>query len=333
MNSPRDRKNVRLDDINIDLNGPFTTSYGFTIAKLLFSICKIGIVNPPLLLATEHNGFEIVSGLRRILACSVLGITEIPAYVVKDKNRKELFLHTLFENYAGRSFNQVELAMAIVRIDQFFDKNDALKLLPFLGVKASQDTIELCWWIVEKIPDDFKILIAQGRISQKFLSNLKQLTEGDYLALMELCIMLQLGQNYQNEVFSILRDLSLLRNQQMKELLKEFGVWEILSKNITLQQKTKLMIERLREERSPRIKKTVEQVYELRKALDLENAICLDINPSFEEDFFVLKLCFKDGADLKSKLHKLIQNHPLLNMPEPTALLLNWIRLEDSSKK
>ena len=335
MSRPSDGKvvNVRLDDINIDLNGPFTISYAFTIGKLLFSINKIGIVNPPMLLVSRYNGFEIVSGLRRILACSVLGISDIPVYVVKDKNRRELFLQTLFENYAGRSFNQVELAMAVVRIDQFFPIQDALKLLSFLDVKASEDTIEFCRWLVEKVPDNFKIMIAQGRISQKFLFNLKHLSQSDALALMELCTRLQLGQNYQNEVFSILRDLSLLRNQEISALLKEFGIWEILSKKLTLQQKTKLIIERLREERSPRIKKSKEQVYELIKGLKLENGISLDLNPSFEEDFFVLKLYFKDGADLKAKLHKLLQKDPLLNVPEPTALLLNSMKLEDGLKK
>jgi ParB family chromosome partitioning protein len=99
-------------------DGRFRTSYFFDLEPLIFSIKKVGLVSPPLVL-NEVRGFVLVSGWKRALACRRLGRVEISALLTEERDGLALFLTALHENLASREFRLAEKAEVIAKLRLF----------------------------------------------------------------------------------------------------------------------------------------------------------------------------------------------------------------------
>ncbi|MCK4352355.1 ParB/RepB/Spo0J family partition protein [candidate division WOR-3 bacterium] len=88
------------------------------ISELISSIKEKGIIEPIVVRHTTQ-GYELVCGGRRLVACKELDIKEIPV-VVKDINDRELFEISLVENLQRKNLNPIEEAEAYeVLINEF----------------------------------------------------------------------------------------------------------------------------------------------------------------------------------------------------------------------
>lgn len=313
---------LELEKIIVDPNGPFTMSYCFSIGKLLQSIKEVGLINPPILYATPNNRFNIVCGLRRIIACEILGIDRIPAILVENASNLQLLLINFYDNLTVRNFNLIEQAMMIERLSIFFDEHELSKFLVLFNMKPAKETIDFCRWLTS-LPDYFKIHVARGEFSIKYLNLLKDLSPADFDFVVDLSIRLSLSKSYSEELVSVVRDISVTRDMPFSQLSIASRFYEIIDSDKQVSQKTKEVMELLREYRNPRYSLAKESFLRLKKRIEFVDYINLETNPYFEEDYYTLKLKFKDGEELKERLDSLLDIVQKETIPEIARICLD----------
>ncbi|NLC68622.1 MAG: ParB/RepB/Spo0J family partition protein [Clostridiaceae bacterium] len=105
---------IRINDVEPNLNQPRKVFDDEKIAELAKSIKKHGVVQP-IIVKKEDTGYKIVAGERRWRAAKIAGLTTIPA-VVKDLNSREMIEVTLIENLQREDLNPIEEAEAYERL-------------------------------------------------------------------------------------------------------------------------------------------------------------------------------------------------------------------------
>ena len=89
-----------------------------TIDELALSILQYGLLHP-IIIRIKENQFEIISGIRRYLACKKLRWKKIPCHVI-EVNDKDGFEISLVENIQRKNLNPIEEAKAFrVYINDF----------------------------------------------------------------------------------------------------------------------------------------------------------------------------------------------------------------------
>lgn len=97
-----ERQKEKVEKIPLDRIGPFP-SHPFQVrkdeamAEMAESIRQFGVLTPAVLRPTENGRYEMVSGHRRMCACEMAGLTEIPA-IVRNMNRDEAILFMVDSN-------------------------------------------------------------------------------------------------------------------------------------------------------------------------------------------------------------------------------------------
>ena len=89
--------NIPTDKLQAFEEHPFKVEENADMQSLIESICDNGILTPFIVRPVYDDKYEIVSGHRRLFACNVLGITEVPA-VVKDLSREEAVIEMVDSN-------------------------------------------------------------------------------------------------------------------------------------------------------------------------------------------------------------------------------------------
>ncbi len=84
--------------------------------ELKASIRQNGIIQPVTVRRTKNGDFDLISGERRIRACTELGMNEIPAYIIDVKSDQEMLELALIENLQREHLNPIEIAISYERL-------------------------------------------------------------------------------------------------------------------------------------------------------------------------------------------------------------------------
>jgi len=151
--------NIPIDLISANPWQPRTDFEKQSLEELAVSIKNQGIIQPITVRKTDE-GFQLISGERRLRAAKIAGLTEIPAYIreVEDIDLLEL---ALVENIQRENLNSIEVAHSFQRLieecgitqDQLSDK---------VGKKRTTITNYLR---LLKLPPSIQIGIRDGKIS------------------------------------------------------------------------------------------------------------------------------------------------------------------------
>ena len=77
-------QDVKISELNEFRGHPFRVEYDRALAELSQSIEKNGVLVPLILRKNPYgNGYEIISGHRRMEACRLLGKQSVPAFVLE----------------------------------------------------------------------------------------------------------------------------------------------------------------------------------------------------------------------------------------------------------
>jgi ParB family chromosome partitioning protein len=106
---------IPITDIEVN---PFQPRREFdeeALQELAESIRQHGIIQPITVRAVSTNGFQIISGERRLRASRMIGLTEIPAYIriADDQGMLEL---ALIENIQRKDLNPMEISITYKRL-------------------------------------------------------------------------------------------------------------------------------------------------------------------------------------------------------------------------
>ena len=113
-------QNIPITDIHPFEDHPFKVLDDELMQSTVESVSKFGVLNPVIVRPDENGGYEMISGHRRLRACELAGVKEIPA-IVRDLTRDEAIILMVDSNLQRETILPCERAAA------YKMKMDALK--------------------------------------------------------------------------------------------------------------------------------------------------------------------------------------------------------------
>lgn len=129
------------------------------LEELAQSIRRDGVQEPVIVRKTSE-GYELVSGERRVRACIMAGLETVPA-ICRDVSDADMLKLGLIENIHREDLNPIELAMAYqALIDEFHWTQEQLATEVGKNRVTVTNTLRLL-----KLPPDLQNLLADGSLS------------------------------------------------------------------------------------------------------------------------------------------------------------------------
>ncbi|MDD5027658.1 MAG: ParB/RepB/Spo0J family partition protein, partial [Candidatus Omnitrophica bacterium] len=129
------------------------------ITELAQSIKEKGVIQP-LLVRSKGDYYELIAGERRLRACNLLGLKEIPI-IIKEVDDRDSLEYALIENIQREDLNPIEEAHAYQHLMDKFQVTQE-KISEALGTARSTiaNTLRLL-----KLPHEIQEELKKGRIS------------------------------------------------------------------------------------------------------------------------------------------------------------------------
>ncbi len=110
---------ISVDEISRNPRQPRTTMNERSLEELADSIRQRGVIEP-IVVRRAGDGYELVAGERRLLACKKAGLSRIPA-VVKEAGEEDAMELALIENLQREDLNPVDEAVAYMTLVSEFN--------------------------------------------------------------------------------------------------------------------------------------------------------------------------------------------------------------------
>ena len=123
----RELANIPIKDIVVE---PQPRKIFQGIDELAYSIEKLGLLQPVVVMPKGHGRYLLIAGERRLKACQKLGWSTIPARIVKGLSQEDIRAIQLVENIQREELKISEKAAAISKyLSKFSEGEDVYKLL------------------------------------------------------------------------------------------------------------------------------------------------------------------------------------------------------------
>ena len=285
------------------------------IDDLLASIPREGVLNPPFVVA-KPNGFSIVSGFRRIGACTELGVNEISVRIL-ELNRRPLdnLRLAIADNAHQRPLNLIEISRSLHKLATHLNtKQDLVETAVSLGLPSNPAAIEkirdLCL-----LPEAIQDAIMTDTISLSMAMDLKKMLPDCALAFVGLFSEFKLSLNKQREIMGLVKEIARRDDISEQNVLEERSLQNIIrDQDLDRNQKARQLRTYLRQRRFPHIVKVETEFEWQRKQLGLGNDIKLIPPKDFEGRRYSLSMSFSSIDDLQALCTRLgrIIKHPSL---------------------
>ena len=291
---------ISLADIDLeDRSFRITTDADKPMAPLVASLSSVGLLSPPLLRTAEQNGFQVISGFRRLTALRHLGVVSASCRLVDGEvGRLVCQKLAVVDNLCRRPLNLVEQALAVERLSCLEKEMDRLcAVLSDLGVAANPALVEKFRTLL-KLPRPVLDHVARETIPLSSALLLAGMNEPDAQALAGVFVDLRLGANKQREVAVLAREIAVREGISVAGLFAQdktlYGILNDADADRGLQAaRLRAFLER---RRFPVLVQSRERYQELEKKLKLGRRVRLCPPSFFEGADFVLELTFS-GMD------------------------------------
>ena len=286
---------------------------------LIESITEIGLINLPVLRKNRQK-YSIISGFRRITACKRLKLNTIYARIVeKCKSEIDLAKLAIAENSCERSLNLIELSRSIRLLSHHItEKKDLFKTSSRLGI-VNNPTLFKKIEILCRLPEFIQKCILDNTISLSMAIELGTLKKEEGIAFALLFQNLQIGLNLQNELMTLIQEISSRDNITLLEILYEKELQELAkSDEYTRPQRSQQIRLYLKKKRYPEISAYEKKIRTYINNLDLDSKTVIKLPKNFEGTRYSLNLTFQNIHDLKSHQSTLER---LIKSPELKSIL------------
>jgi len=106
---------IQINQIEANPFQPRTHFNESELAELAISIQQHGIIQPLTLRKTGPGKYQLIAGERRLKACKIAGLTEVPAYI-RIANDEQMLEMALVENIQRQDLNPLEIAISFQRL-------------------------------------------------------------------------------------------------------------------------------------------------------------------------------------------------------------------------
>ncbi|MGD8779927.1 MAG: ParB/RepB/Spo0J family partition protein [Ignavibacteria bacterium] len=86
------------------------------LEELKKSILQNGLIQPITVRRISPENYQLISGERRLRACTDIGYKDIPAYIIKVETKEAMLALSLIENIQREKLNPIEVAFAYKRL-------------------------------------------------------------------------------------------------------------------------------------------------------------------------------------------------------------------------
>ncbi len=299
---------IPLEQIDLS-DETFSVNYMPGLETLRSSIEGIGLIQP-VLLKKRPNGYQIISGFRRICIVKELGNSEIESRVFEEKETDEfrLFSLSIHENLTTRGFNTVEKAIALHKlIDRFqIDPREVIKdFLPSLGLEPNEKILNT-YLSLARMEDEIKQYVLREQVSRSNIRRLSGLTSDDRMAFLSFASYLKLGENRLREILTLLEEISRRNRCRTRDIVGRPEIQAVLSQEeLTPPQKTDRVKKILRDLRYPKMHQLEEEFEKKRKDLNLPSNISLRPQPFFEGKGLRVEFQFETMREFRAILDSL----------------------------
>jgi ParB family chromosome partitioning protein len=107
--------NVEIEKIQANPYQPRADFDPVTLDELRQSIVEKGIIQP-ITVRRVDDGYQLISGERRVRAAREAGLMRIPAYIIRVKSNEEMLELALIENLQREHLNPIEIAISYKRL-------------------------------------------------------------------------------------------------------------------------------------------------------------------------------------------------------------------------
>ena len=297
------KKNLPLKEIFLE-DERFRISYYFSLEKLILSLQKVGLLNPPLVVLQDKR-FILVSGWKRVLACIKLGLSSLPVFVIEEKDELKIFLAAFYENLATREFSLLEKAEILSRLKRFGEdeKKIVQHYLPLLDIPSTLSNLESYLGFYQ-LESEVKRIIHQKNMPFSSVKLFAGFTSQERKSLLPL--LLPSGQNKMKEILEDLKEISRRNDIPAKKILSSKEILDIMGyEKLSPLQKADRIRLILMKKRYPALSSRKKSFDSLLKKLRLPKNIMVKPSPFFEEENFSVNFSFGNRKELKTNLVKL----------------------------
>ncbi len=201
--------------------GKFSFSFDPGIDELAHSIQMRGIARPPILRETA-NGYQVVCGHKRVLACVTLGMKKIGALIC----RKEAFSDerclwlSLLDNDCPARLSTVEKAIALSKFSAlgYSPERLASHIAPHLELPASENYIRNYLRLLE-LETDLLHALHERTVGVEQAFCLLDLDPESRSVLFRVLVACRANLNETRELLSLIQDVAALRHVSAPELV------------------------------------------------------------------------------------------------------------------
>jgi ParB family chromosome partitioning protein len=290
-------KDIDLKDDTFRVRNPGPDS------RLLDSIRKVGLINPPWLkFRLDGEKYQIVMGFRRIMALEELGQHIVTARVVEEEEftATRLMEMVILENLTHGPFDPVETSRALIGLQRVGIQNGQLidRFLPLMSLSKDRATLDSYLSIVN-LPEDIAGAISRGEVKIDSVKRVMRRFEGeDGESILRLIRDLRLGVNRQRELITLLYEITQRDEVSVNRILngEEIDAFlHVAERNVPQSAQALMLL--LRRMRSPHTMELVDRVKERVKELGLDPAVTLDLSPYLEERLMRISFGFRSREE------------------------------------
>ncbi len=289
----------------------FSVNFRPDLQNLRSSIREVGLIQP-VLLREKGEGYQIISGFRRISVLNELGVFEVSSRLF-EKNKKDesqLFSLCLHENVTTRGLNSVEKAIALQKLIDLFKVEPSVVIqtyLPLFHLEPNEKILNT-YLSLAQMEDEVKEFVIKEEVSRSNIRKLSALSQEDRKVLIPFLLSLRLGENRLREILILLDEVSRRNRKKIAEIIDRSEIQTILSREeLTPSQKTEQVKRFLLELRYPRMTELERDFERRRKDLKLPSNISLSHSPYFEGRQWRIEFRFEKIDDYRSIISFLSQ--------------------------
>jgi len=301
-------KKIPLTAVDLE-DHPFSVPPFSDLTPLSASIQEVGLLAPPWLRSRAGKRWQVVTGLKRLLAVAQLGWEQVPARTLPAATPDfHCLLVSLYDNAFSRGFNLLEQAVLAARLLAHLEgPKVAASFLPCLGLPPSHALLEKLLSLTT-LEAPLQQLAAQSRLGLTAAARLAAWAPRDREAVLPFLNGLPLSQSKQEEFLEGLELLARREGLTPKEILSRADLQQYLADTaLTPQERAESVRRLLKGWLSPRLVAAQEAFQNALGRLGLRQhpRLRLQPPPAFEGPDFHLEVRFRDAEELKRLLKEL----------------------------
>jgi len=302
---------VNIKDILLSGKGfdDYLVSFPPEDPSVTASVRQIGIITPPVLLASAKGKYKVVCGRKKTAAWKKLGKKKITAKVFErgELDDRTAVLTAVTENAVSRGLNAVETSLALHKLQKFSVPVDQT-VLKLLAVPVHLVLEYAALWPLET---NIKKAVVEGVLTPAHAFLLAKLERDDRKTLGDLLIRkIKPNINETREIVQYLDDLKITFSKKtMRDLLALHGPAQILADDdLNPRGKVDRLRDCLRRLRYPLISEKEGCFRQKLKETGLPHNVSLSHSKYFEGNELKIECRVKTAEELKNILAKLAEN-------------------------